>query len=189
MLTWSSLIPPGSNVTSAAAIVFEILNVLESIIFTLPAVPGVGVVCDHGKEKGSGAFPSSPGEIGGGGVDGKMYRSFAGIWANADASAMKFLSRTSMGMCDNQSVRRNVSSSLKLPLSSTLQPMRQETDCHFIGWTNQKEFGPISGIVCCLQWVRNARREIPNVTLFLENAWLKRINPSRWRRGLTTSAT
>jgi hypothetical protein len=57
VLTCSSRIAPGSTVTSAAAIVVEILNVVESIILAEPPRYLVWFTFDHAKEKGLGTSP------------------------------------------------------------------------------------------------------------------------------------
>lgn len=46
------LIAPGSTTTSAAAIVVEIVNVVESTTFTLPPLSGVTGTCDSGYVNG-----------------------------------------------------------------------------------------------------------------------------------------
>jgi hypothetical protein len=57
VLTCNSRIAPGSTVTSAAAIVVEILNVVESIILAEPPRYLVWFTFDHAKEKGLGTSP------------------------------------------------------------------------------------------------------------------------------------
>ena len=48
---------PGSTVTSAAAIVFEILKVLESTILTVPPLSCVAGTLESGKVNGLGTTP------------------------------------------------------------------------------------------------------------------------------------
>ena len=56
-LTCSSRSAPGSTVTSATAIVVEILKMLESTILTVPPLSFVAFIVDKGKEKGLGTWP------------------------------------------------------------------------------------------------------------------------------------
>lgn len=97
-------IAPGSTVTSAAAIVFEILNVVESTILTEPPESLVGFTWEKEKEKGLSTVPC--GSFGASAVSGgssqsknksryskmadslagKMYNSSAGIVLNTSGS-------------------------------------------------------------------------------------------------------
>ena len=69
---WSSRIAPGSTVTSATAVVVEMLKMCESTILTLPPESGVAGICDMANVYGRGTVPyglvgkslSGPGEAG-----------------------------------------------------------------------------------------------------------------------------
>lgn len=110
--------------TSAAAMVLDTPKVVESKTLTEPPASFVVFDCDHAKLNGVETVPLgllgwSCAIEGVGEGPGKMYSCVAGILAKSEMAAWKFFARTSLGTWATQSVRRNVSSSLKSPESKT----------------------------------------------------------------------
>lgn len=178
---------PGLTWTSAAEIVVAIGNIVLSTIFMDP--PGVWVafcwdklnmkdwgvvpwglvgaigVCDGRSITAAGEWPSAKHSDNQKFIsvpEGKIYNSAFGISLKADISTPKFLAITSLGTCASQSVRRNVSSSEKLPSSNTY--WNDEKSVYIVQTTAyQEELCPIRITPSGLQGVRHTRWEIPKI--------------------------